>query len=162
MKPLTAEEIRSSIVNAGPAEIAAMPLPGLHEVLWDEREFLGWLDPSTRRRGFLVHWDGDRPVGVMLRSVEPRKGAATAAICSLCRTQQPYTQVVLFTAARAGEAGENGNTVGNYICADLACSMIIRITPGQSTMHPSDLVRQRSERLTERVHGFTGEIRRIP
>jgi len=45
MKPLTAEEIRSSIVNASEAEIVAMPLPGLHEVLWDEREFLGWLDP---------------------------------------------------------------------------------------------------------------------
>jgi len=36
------------------------------------------------------------------------------------------TDIALFVAAHAGTAGRQGNTVGTYICADLACSLYIR------------------------------------
>ena len=52
MKPLTEADIRSSFVNATPDELAQLPIPGLHEMLWDEREFLGWRDPQAARRGY--------------------------------------------------------------------------------------------------------------
>ena len=29
-------------------------------------------------------------------------------------------------APRAGKAGQQGNTVGTYICSDLACSLYVR------------------------------------
>jgi hypothetical protein len=34
--------------------------------------------------------------------------------------------VALISARRAGESGRNGNTVGQYICSDLACSLYVR------------------------------------
>ena len=30
------------------------------------------------------------------------------------------------TARRVGEAGRQGNTVGQYLCSDLACSLYVR------------------------------------
>ena len=41
MRALTAEEIRRSFVNLEPADAERVPLPGLHEVVWEDREFLG-------------------------------------------------------------------------------------------------------------------------
>jgi hypothetical protein len=159
MKPLTDAEIRDSLVNAGPAEADRMPLPGLHEVLWSEREYLGWRDPASPQRGYLAYWRDGRAVGVVLRASETRLQAGSA-ICSLCNTPQPAGQVTMFTAQRAGRAGERGDSVGTYICADLACSLLIRIAPPQYDMQPSpdEVVATRASRLTERLDVFVGRI----
>jgi hypothetical protein len=68
----------------------------------------------------------------------------------------------MFSAPRAGEAGRNGNTIGTYICDDLACSLIIRITPAAQPLHPApaDMVASRAEGLLERVRAFTADIMR--
>jgi hypothetical protein len=34
--------------------------------------------------------------------------------------------VSLFTAARAGASGRRGNSLGEYLCSDLACSLYLR------------------------------------
>lgn len=160
MKPLSEADIRSSIVNASRGEIERMPLPGLHEVLWQDREYLGWRDHGAPLRGYLVHWVDDRPIGIVLRasSVSMRRGIS--AMCSLCRTSQPSDQVTLFAAPRAGESGRNGNTIGTYICADLGCSLIIRITPPKLPMQPdpAEIVARRAEGLLTRVLNFTADV----
>ena len=160
MKPLTESDIRRSIVNASKGEIQRMPLPGLHEVLWDEREYLGWRDHGAPLRGYLVHWVDDRPVGIVLRASGASMRLGISAMCSLCRTPQPSDQVALFSAARAGQSGRDGNTVGTYICADLACSLIIRIMPPASPMqpNPAEVVAKRAEGLLTRVQNFTADI----
>lgn len=161
MKPLTADEIRESIVNAvDEDETRRMPLPGLHEVLWEDREYLGWRDPRAPLRGYLVHWVDGRAVGIVLRASEARLRPGISAMCSLCHTPQPGGQVSLFTAPRAGQAGREGNTVGTYICADLACSLLIRIVPPPSPAQPdpSAVVARRSELLLERVRSFTAGV----
>ena len=160
MKPLTAEDIRHSIVNASRGDIERMPLPGLHEVLWENREYLGWRDARAPLRGYLVHWVGERPIGIQLRAADSRMSAGISAMCSLCRTPQPGDQVRLFTAPRAGAAGRNGDTIGTYICADLACSLIIRITPPASVMQPDPaaIVATRAEGLLDRVMRFTADV----
>lgn len=160
MKALTEEQIRASIVNASQGEVHRMPLPGLHEVLWDEREYLGWRDPQAPLRGYLVHWLDDRPVGIVLRASGVSMRPGISAMCSLCRTAQPSDQVTMFSAARAGQAGRDGNTVGTYICADLACSMIIRILPPKQPMQPEpeEIVARRAEGLLTRVQNFTADI----
>src|SRR5690606_19686626 len=127
MKPLTPTEIRESFVNVSPEDSERIPLPGLHEVIWEEREYLGWRDPQSRLRGYLVYWMGDTPVGVALRASDASLRPGISAMCSLCRTMQPSGQVTLFSAQRAGQAGRDGNTVGTYICDDLSCSHLIRI-----------------------------------
>lgn len=160
MKPLNESNIRSSIVNASKGEINRMPLPGLHEVLWGDREYLGWRDHKAPLRGYLVHWLDDRPVGIVLRASGASMRPGISAMCSLCRTPQPASQVAMFSAARAGQAGRDGNTVGTYICADLACSLIIRITPPALPMQPdpAEIVARRAEGLLSRVQSFTADV----
>ena len=160
MKPLTDAEIRSSFVNASRGEIDRMPLPGLHEVIWNEREYLGWRDPGSPQRGYLVHWSGDTPIGVFLRASDPSLRPGISAMCVLCRTPQPSAQVTLFSAPRAGEAGRNGNSVGTYICDDLACSFMIRILPAPHPMQPdpAEVLEKRVSGLLERVSSFTTRV----
>ena len=162
MKPLSAEDIRDSFVNASRGEVERMPLPGLHEVIWDEREYLGWLDPRAPLRGYLVHWQDGRPVGIVLRASDGRMSPGISAMCSLCRTPQPAGQVRLFSAPKAGQAGRDGSTVGTYICADLACSILIRITPPPSELQPDPgaVVAARATGLLGRVRSFTAGVMR--
>ncbi|MEO5921686.1 MAG: FBP domain-containing protein [Pseudolysinimonas sp.] len=159
MKALTESDIRSSFVNALPQEALRLPLPGLHEMYWDDREYLGWRDPGSSQRGYLVSWQDGRAFGIVLRAAESSLQAGSA-ICSLCNTPQPAHQVTMFSAMRAGDAGKRGNTVGTYICADLACSLLIRIAPPQYEMQPSpaEVVAMRAAGLQARVDAFVGRV----
>ena len=50
-----------------------MPLPGLHEVVWEDREYLGWRDPVARDcAATSCYWRGETPVGFVLRAAESR------------------------------------------------------------------------------------------
>ncbi|CAN5368322.1 FBP domain-containing protein [soil metagenome] len=160
MQPLTPTQIRESFVNASQGEVERLPLPGLHEVMWDDREYLGWRDQQAHQRGYIVHWQGDTPIGIVLRASEFNLQPGISAMCSLCRIAQPAHQVTLFSAPRAGQAGRDGNTIGTYICDDLACSHLIRILPAESPMLPSreTLLAERSEGLLARVQGFTADV----
>ncbi|WP_309712785.1 FBP domain-containing protein [Pseudolysinimonas sp.] len=159
MKPMNGPEIRASMVNAAPGEAERMPLPGLHEVVWSEREYLGWRDPGSALRGYLVYWREDQPIGIALRASEVRLRAGSA-ICSLCNTPQPAGQVTMFSAARAGEAGRAGHSVGTYICADLACSLLIRFAQPSHDWMPdaSVLLAERIEGLETRLQSFGGRV----
>jgi len=159
MKPLTEADIRASLVNAAPGEAERMPMPGLHEMVWIDREYLGWRDPGSPSRGYVVAWRGDTPVGIVVRAAATRLQAGSA-ICSLCNTPQPANQVTMFSATRAGEAGRRGDSVGTYICADLACSLLIRIAPPQYEMQPSpdEVVAARAVGLQARLEAFTERV----
>jgi hypothetical protein len=137
-----------------------MSLPGLHETLWEEREFLGWRDANHATRGYLVFWVGDLPRGLMVRSAETPMPSGRSALCALCHTQQPAPQVSLFVAPKAGEQGLRGNTVGTYLCADLSCSAMIRMATNVPGVHAdrgsrlaatSESIRQRLENFSRRV-----------
>lgn len=160
MQPLSPLEIRSSFVNATQGEVERIPLPGLHEMIWADREYLGWRDQQAHQRGYLVHWAGDRPVGVILRASDFGLRAGISAMCSLCRITQPSDQVSLFSAARAGQAGRDGNTIGTYICDDLACSHMIRVLPPPHPMQVprEELLAQRAGSLLARVQEFTADV----
>jgi hypothetical protein len=159
MQPLTETEIRESMVNAPAGEADRMPLPGLHEVIWDEREYLGWRDPQAPQRGYVVFWRDGAPVGLTLRASESQL-AHGSAMCSLCQTLQPAGQVRMFSARRAGDAGDRGNSVGTYICSDLACSTLIRLrAPGTELDHsPAEIIQHRADGLTQRLARFTEKV----
>ncbi|MCX7522904.1 FBP domain-containing protein [Microbacterium sp. STN6] len=160
MKPLTEADIRSSFVNATPEQLHRLPIPGLHETIWNEREFLGWRDPAAAHLGYIVHWMDDRPTGIVLRAPNGSLRTGISAMCSLCHSSQPATQVKLFTAPRAGEAGRNGNSIGSYICEDLACPLLIRITPPRADQR--EFIEARSAGLLRRVQNFTADVMRAP
>ncbi|ASU85215.1 FBP domain-containing protein [Nocardiopsis gilva YIM 90087] len=128
MNPVTDKEIRASFVNCSKGEAKRANLPrGLHEVPWDDLDFLGWRDPGALDRGYIVAERDSGLVGVTLRAASGvRRSLAKSNICSLCSTAHAGTGVVLYTARRVGAAGRQGNTVGAYVCGDLACSLYVR------------------------------------
>ena len=159
MKPLTRDQIVGSLVNMSEADLRVMSFPGLHETLWDEREFLGWRDAHHPTKGYLVFWVGDRPRGLMVRSAESSMPAGRSALCALCHTQQPAPQVSLFVAPKAGEEGARGNTVGTYLCADLSCSAMIRMVvdvPGAKSAE--DVLAARSDNIRQRLENFSRRV----
>ncbi|MGB4712884.1 MAG: FBP domain-containing protein [Pontimonas sp.] len=161
MRPITPDMISQSMVNMTEADLRLMTLPGLHETVWDEREFLGWRDVHHSTKGYLVFWAGDELLGLMVRAAQSPMPAGQSAICALCHTQQPAPQVSLFTAPKTGDEGIRGNTVGTYLCADLACSLLIRIQPAESENlpRPERLVRKKSLGLRDRLENFSRRVR---
>jgi hypothetical protein len=158
MRALTEDEVRESFRNAAPDEkrVAAMPIDFILTD-WDHLDFFAWRDPRTRGRGYLVAELDGRPTGVVLRAAEGTS-RARSAMCNLCHTMQPGDQVTMFTARKAGRAGESGDSVGTYMCADLSCHENVRLAlplaPSEvrgSVDLKIDGTRRRTEAFVERV-----------
>ena len=127
MRPLAENEIRESFVNCSKGEARRLSVPrNLSELPWDDLDFLGWRDPGAPDRGYLVAVRGEGLVGITLRAPNVRRSLTKTNVCSLCITAHAGSGVALLAARRAGAAGREGNTVGTYICADLACSLYVR------------------------------------
>ncbi|MGW0119676.1 FBP domain-containing protein [Streptomyces sp. NPDC003327] len=128
MEPLTDKQIRSSFVNCTKGEAARLKLPlDFAELPWSDLDFLGWVDPGAPLRAHLVVPREDGPVGVALRvPAAGRTSAVKSSLCQICLTGHASSGVTLLAAPLAGSRGRDGNTVGIYICADLACSLYIR------------------------------------
>ena len=82
-------------------------------------------------------------------------------MCSLCLTTHPGDGVSLMTARKAGKEGQLGNSVGSYICTDLACSLYLRgkkdVGPSWR-LHESLTVAERSTRTTANLAGFLAKV----
>ncbi|WP_406836135.1 FBP domain-containing protein [Streptomyces sp. AHU1] len=127
MRALTEQAIRDSFVNCSRGEAKRLATPrGLDELPWDDLDFLGWRDPGAPDRSCLVSERDGGLVGVTLRLPSSRRGFLHRSMCSLCLTTHPGGGVSLMTARKAGAAGREGNSVGVYVCADLACSLYVR------------------------------------
>ncbi|MDZ8171778.1 FBP domain-containing protein [Microbacterium xanthum] len=156
MRPLTEDDVRDSFVNAAPEEVTRVRLPADFVLTeWDHTDFFAWRDPQTRGRGYMIAEVGGEATGVVLRA---SSGSTRPAMCNLCHTMQPGDQVALFTARKAGDAGENGDSIGTYICADLSCHENVRLAaplaPNEiraSVDRRIDGTRQRAEALVTRV-----------
>lgn len=127
MKAVSEQDIRGSFINCSKGEAKRLAVPrDLRERVWEDLDFLGWRDPATLDRCYLVAERDGRLVGVALRfSTQPR-GTLHRGMCSLCLTTHPGNGVSLMTAQKAGKAGREGNSVGVYMCTDLACSLYVR------------------------------------
>ncbi|WP_030344565.1 FBP domain-containing protein [Streptomyces sp. NRRL S-1022] len=127
MRALTEQDIRTSFVNCSKGEAKRVAVPrDLGERPWDELDFLGWRDPGAPDRSYLVTERDGRPYGVALRFPASRHGFLHRSMCSLCLTTHRGGGVSLMTARKAGPAGREGNSVGLYMCSDLACSLYVR------------------------------------
>lgn len=127
MKPLTEQDIRGSFINCSKGEAKRLPIPrDLRETPWDDLDFLGWRDLSAPDRSYLVTERDGEPVGVTLRFDPSRRSLRHSSLCSLCLTTHSGNGVALMTARKAGKAGREGNSLGLYMCTDLACSLYVR------------------------------------
>ncbi|WP_262061599.1 FBP domain-containing protein [Streptomyces sp. STR69] len=126
MKPLTEQEIRAAFVNCTKGEAKRLAVPrDLAERSWDDLDFLGWRDPQAPDRAYVVTELDGRPVGVQLRTSGAASWQQRRSMCSVCLTTHTGG-VSLMVAPRSGKAGQQGNSVGLYMCSDLACSLYVR------------------------------------
>src|SRR3954463_6845170 len=128
MEALTETQIRASLVNCSKGEAGRIKLPpGFPALPWADLDFLGWSDPGAPLRAVLVVPAPDGPIGVVLRRPESKRGSVMrSSMCRACLTQHSADGVPLFVAPLAGAAGRQGNSVGEYLCSDLACSLYLR------------------------------------
>ncbi|MEU1010065.1 FBP domain-containing protein [Streptomyces sp. NPDC005890] len=127
MRPLTEQDIRTSFINCSKGEAKRVAVPrDLGERPWDDLDFLGWRDPGAPDRSYLVTERDGRLVGVTLRFPASRHGFLHRSMCSVCLTTHRGGGVSLMAARKAGPAGREGNSVGLYMCTDLACSLYVR------------------------------------
>lgn len=128
MEPLTDKQIRSSFVNCTKGEAARLRLPlDFAELPWEDLDFLGWVDPGAPLRAHLVLPRPRGPVGISLRVPSVgRTSAVKSSLCQICLTGHASSGVTLLAAPLAGARGREGNTVGIYVCADLACPLYVR------------------------------------
>lgn len=163
MEPLSEQAIRASFVNCSKGEAGRISVPrDLTERPWPDLDFFGWRDPGAPDRRYLVAPYGAGLVGVTLRGAQNvRRSAAKTTVCSLCLTPHPGTGVALLAAPKAGPSGRQGNTVGAYLCADLACSLYIRgrkLTGGELRYTETLTAEQKSERLLGNLHTFLAQV----
>jgi hypothetical protein len=162
MQPVTERDIRASFVNCTKGEAKRLAVPrDLAERPWDDLDFLGWRDPASPERAYLVTESGDRLVGIALRRATPPAGLARRSMCSLCLTTHTGDGVSLMTARKAGRGGQQGNSVGAYMCTDLACSLYLRgkkdAGPG-GRIHESLPLADKIERTTTNLASFLGKV----
>ncbi|MFC5663945.1 FBP domain-containing protein [Kitasatospora misakiensis] len=159
MKPLTEPEIRAAFVNCTKGEASRLNIPrDLAERPWGDLDFLGWRDPQAPDRAYLVAELDGRPVAVALRSSGAASWQARRSICSLCVTTHTGG-VSLLVAPRAGKAGKQGNSVGAYMCADLACSLYVRGKKEIGTkLHESLSVEEKIRRTVDNLAAFVAKV----
>lgn len=128
MEPIPEEAVRSSFVNASKGEATRMNLPrDFAEIAWADLEFLGWRDPGAPERAWLVAERDGGLLGLSLRIASGAgRGFTSRSMCSICATTHTGGGVALMTARRTGAAGRQGNSIGWYICGDLACPLYVR------------------------------------
>jgi hypothetical protein len=161
MEPLTEARIRASLINCSKGEASRIKMPpGLVGLPWGDLDFLGWSDPGAPLRSVIVL---PGPVGVVLRRPESRRTTmARSSMCRVCLTQHSSDGVTLFVAPLAGAAGRNGNSVGEYICSDLSCSLYLRgkrQPRGRLVRHEESLtLEERVDRAMTHLHGFVKRV----
>lgn len=161
---LTADVVRRSMINCSKGDAKRMTVvDAVVGTDLDGIEFVGWHDPRMPQRAYLVSVHEGTITGALLRPASG--GARRTAMCALCRTTHTDGEVSLYTARRAGAPGREGNSVGTYVCDDLACPRTARLErrPGPSVMPDLSLpVDERLAGLRVRLDGFLAAIRGSP
>ncbi|MFF4803202.1 FBP domain-containing protein [Streptomyces sp. NPDC001351] len=162
MEPLTEQEIRAAFVNCTKGEARRLSVPrDLAERPWEDLDFLGWRDPQAPDRAYLVtEWSDGRPRAVALRASGSAWGRTRRSMCSMCLTTHSGG-VSLTVAPKAGKAGQQGNSVGAYICSDLACSLYVRGKRDAgigARLHETITLEEKIRRTVANVAAFVAKV----
>lgn len=155
MRPIDERAVRASLRNASRKEISDLNLPaGFADIDFDRLDYLGWTDPKSPRRVYVIAEIDGEPVGALLQQAERR--VIARAQCSWCDDVTLRNDVQLFTARKTGAAGRKGDTVGTLVCANFGCSDTVRrLPPLAYEGFDRELARDlRIERLGEHVRAF--------
>jgi hypothetical protein len=151
------QQIRTAFVNLSKGAASRVNVPlDLEERPWHDLDFLGWVDPKAPQRTYLVTDRGDRLTAVAMRVSDGGPGRRKT-MCDLCLT---VGSVSLMVAPRAGKAGQKGDSVGNYLCTDLACSLFARGRRSNGTIVMEERLtpEQKVERLLANLDAFLARV----
>lgn len=161
MKPLTEQEIRTAFVNCTKGEAKRLSVPrDLAERPWDDLDFLGWRDPQAPDRAYIATELDGRPVALTLRCPQAASWQTRRSMCSICVTTHTGG-VTLMVAAKAGKAGQQGNSVGAYMCSDLACPLYVRgkkDTGVGARLHESLTLEEKIQRTFANLAAFIAKV----
>jgi FBP C-terminal treble-clef zinc-finger len=161
VESLTEQEIRAAFVNCSKGEAKRLHVPrDLAGQPWDDLDFLGWRDPQAPDRAYLVADLGAGPVAITLRCPVPVPGQKRANLCSVCLTSH-VGGVTLMVAPRTGKAGQQGNSVGTYLCGDLACSLYTRgkkFTASSTRLQERLSLEEKIERNVANLTAFLAKV----
>ncbi len=163
MRQITELEIRTSFVNCSKGEAKRVGLPrDFADLPWEDLDFLGWRDPGAPERAYLVAEHRDRFIGISLRAASgAARGFTARSMCSLCLTTHTNGGVALMTARRTGEAGRQGNSVGQYLCTDLACSLYTRgkkVSTGAGVVEETLTLAEKVARTRANLDSFLSKV----
>ncbi|MDQ0989527.1 FBP domain-containing protein [Streptomyces sp. V3I7] len=161
MNPLTEQEIRTAFVNCTKGEAKRLNVPrDLADRPWGDLDYLGWRDPQAPDRAYLVvELDGQRKA-IALRCPSPGAAQTRRSMCTMCLTTHTGG-VSLMVAPKAGKAGQQGNSVGAYICSDLACSLYVRGKRDAGVgarLHESLTLDEKIRRTVDNVAAFIAKV----
>ncbi|MFE0811857.1 FBP domain-containing protein [Streptomyces sp. NPDC058794] len=161
MRPLTDKEIRAAFVNCSKGAAKRLSVPhDLADRPWDDLDYFGWRDPRAPDRAYLVTELEGRPTGLAMRASGAGAGQMRRSMCSMCLTTHSGG-VSLMVAPKAGKAGQQGNSVGAYICGDLACSLYVRgiREPGAGArLHETITLEEKIRRTVANLASFVGKV----
>ena len=162
VESLTEQEIRAAFVNCSKGAAKRLHVPrDLAGQPWGDLDFLGWRDPQAPDRAYLVADLGDGPVAITLRCPAPVPGQKRANLCSVCLTSH-VGGVTLMVAPRTGKAGQQGNSVGAYLCGDLACSLYTRgkkFTASSTRFQEKLSLQEQVDRNVANLAAFLAKVR---
>ncbi|MDI9915827.1 FBP domain-containing protein [Rhodococcus sp. IEGM 1379] len=160
MLPLTERDIRGSFVNCSKGEAKRLPVPrDLDRRPWEDLDFFGWNDPTMPGRGYLVIPQGDELIGIALRYQTGKSGRAQ--MCTICLTTHGSGGVSLLSAAKIGDAGRRGDTIGTYMCTDLACPLYARNKrrPSAGNRYQENLTsEEKAQRVVTNIGAFVAML----
>ncbi|MFC4035993.1 FBP domain-containing protein [Streptomyces polygonati] len=161
MRQLTEQEIRAAFVNRTKGEVKRLSLPrDLADRPWDDLDYLGWRDAQAPDRAYLVTELDGRPTALAARCPAPAFWGARRSMCSVCLTTH-VGGVSLLVAPRAGRAGQQGNTVGIYICGDLSCSLYVRGKKDAGVgarLHETITLEEKIQRMMANLSAFVAKV----
>ncbi len=161
MQSLTEAEIRKSFINCSKGEAKRLNVPPrLNEVDWESLEFFSWIDAKNPQKACVVVPQQDGAVAGVLLTRAKAQGKK-AQMCSFCMTLHPGSGISLFSAAKTGESGRRGNTLGTYICSNLRCADYVtgkKKPEGIRQMDETLTVEQRLQRMLENAQAFVERL----
>ena len=161
MNTHTETEIRKSFVNCskGAAQRINIPQDVLHGD-WESQIFLGWYDPKSPRAGYVVVETEDGLRGLVLEK-NAQKTSGGARMCQICLTLHPARGVSLVSIQRSKTAKDRYNSVGTYVCSNLACSDYTlgrRKPEGIRQMEETMSPEERAERTLANMRGLVERV----
>lgn len=161
MEILTDAQIRKSFINCSKGEAKRLNVPnGLDQVAWDDLRFFSWIDAKNPQKAAIVVPAEDGSVSGVLLTRAKAQGKR-AQMCSFCMTLHPGSGISLFSAAKTGDSGRRGNTLGTYVCSNLRCVDYVtgkKKPEGIRQMDETLKVEQRLERMIENARGFVERL----